>query len=78
MEEKPGVILVSRVTERAVWDLMVKYSSLQKLLRITAICQRVVSRLQKIPGSSLSNRLTPGDLKIADSYWIKIIQHASF
>ena len=78
MEEKPGFLLVSQVTEPAIWDLISKFSSLNKLLRITAICQRVVSRLRKTPGSSLSNPLTPGDLEIAASYWIKVTQRAYF
>ena len=57
IEEKPGILLVSQVAETAVWDLISKFSSLRKLLRITAICQRVVSRLRKTPGSSVSNPL---------------------
>ena len=38
----------------------------------------MVSRLRKIPGSSLSNPLTPGDLEKAASYWVKVTQHAYF
>ena len=76
MEEKPGILLVSQVTEPAVWDLISKYSSLNK--RITVICPRVVSRLRKIPGSHLSNPFTPGDLEIAASYWVKVTEHVYF
>ena len=78
MEERPAILLVSQVAEPTIWDLISKFSSFNKLLRITAICQRVVSRFRKTPGSSLSNPLTPGDLEIGASYWIKVTQHAYF
>ena len=74
MEEKPRALLISQVAEPAVWDLILKYSYFNKVLRITAICRRV----QKIPGSSLLNPLTPGDFEIANSYWVKVTQHGHF
>ncbi|XP_015120582.1 uncharacterized protein LOC107043551 [Diachasma alloeum] len=69
LEEKPGVILSVKVQRPEIWDLVHRYSSLSKLLRIKAICQRVIARLRRIPGSSLATALNPGDIEQARLLW---------
>lgn len=78
LEEKPGVLLTVQVHEINIWDLIHRYSSLNKLLRITALCQRFISRLRRVPNSSLDNPLNPGDLELARLYWAKATQLAHF
>ncbi|XP_011883910.1 PREDICTED: uncharacterized protein LOC105571052 [Vollenhovia emeryi] len=78
LEEKPGVLLNVATQQTNIWQLVNRYSSLTKLLRITAICKRFVSTLKKLPGSSLATPLTPSDIDEARLYWIKATQTAYF
>ncbi|XP_011313389.1 uncharacterized protein [Fopius arisanus] len=78
LEEKPGVVLNVKVQRPEICDLVHRYSSLSKLLRITALCQRFIARLRKIPGSSLKTALNPGDIEQARFFWIKASQSAYF
>ena len=61
-----------------LWDLCERYSSLNRQLRITAICQRVASRLKHLPNSSLSSPLSVSDLQTAHKFWIQSTQTAYF
>ncbi|XP_015122808.1 uncharacterized protein LOC107045162 [Diachasma alloeum] len=78
LEEKPGVVFNAKVQRPEIWDIVHRYSSLIKLLRVTAICQRFISRLKKVPGSSLKTSLNPGDIEQAQLFWIKTCQSAHF
>ncbi|XP_015120547.1 uncharacterized protein LOC107043528 [Diachasma alloeum] len=78
LEEKPGVVLNVKVQRIEIWDLVHRYSSLNRLLRITAICQRVIARLRRITGSSLATALNPGDIEQARLLWVKLTQSAHF
>lgn len=60
------------------WSLLNKYSSLNRLLKITALCQRAKKLFRKeltvIPGQFL----TPSEIEGAKKYWIKQIQQQDF
>lgn len=58
------------------WEMIYRYSSLQKLLRVTAICFRVSQIIEKMPQSTLYYPLTPQDINQARVYWIKATQAA--
>nr|XP_034195140.1 uncharacterized protein LOC117611301 [Osmia lignaria] len=59
------------------WDLIHKYSSLQKLFHVTSVCYRFISKLRRTTASTrLSN--TPADLERAKIFWIKATQSAYF
>ena len=72
--KKPVVLLVSQVTEPAIWDLILKYSSLNKTATDHGSLATGGLPASEVPGSSLSNPLTPGDFKIATSYLVKVTQ----
>ena len=61
-----------------LWDLCERYSSLNRLLRITAFCQRVASRLKHLPNSFLSSLLSVSDLQAAHKFWVQYTQTAYF
>ena len=79
-EEKPGITLIMRNQPgpMPLQSLAARYSSLDKLLRVTAIWQRYIARLRGIDHSSLSNPLNPGDLERALQYWMRATQAAYF
>ncbi|XP_011313118.1 uncharacterized protein [Fopius arisanus] len=78
LEEKPGVLLHLKAQPIALWDLIDRFSSLNRLLRVTAICRRFIARLRKVPHASLQYPLTLGDLEEARILWIKLTQAAHF
>ncbi|XP_011309469.1 uncharacterized protein [Fopius arisanus] len=78
LEEKPGVLLHLKAQPIALWDLIDRFSSLNRLLRVTAICRRFIARLRRVPHSSLQYPLTLGDLEEARILWIKLTQAAHF
>ncbi|XP_011313314.1 uncharacterized protein [Fopius arisanus] len=78
LEEKPGVLLHLKAQPIALWDLIDRFSSLNRLLRVTAICRRFIARLRRVPHSSLQCPLTLGDLEEARILWIKLTQAAHF
>ncbi|XP_029679590.1 uncharacterized protein LOC115245421 [Formica exsecta] len=77
LEERPGLLLTSStVKQHHLWELLYRYSSLIRLLQITAQCQRCCAILKGIPQFSLATPLTPADLE--GSYWIRSVQSAYF
>ncbi|XP_015127131.1 uncharacterized protein LOC107048476 [Diachasma alloeum] len=78
LEEKPGVLLHVKAHPIALWNLVDRFSSFNRLLRVTAICRRFIARLRKTPNSSLRYPLTLGDLEEARILWIKLTQAAHF
>ncbi|XP_051155785.1 uncharacterized protein LOC127278229 [Leptopilina boulardi] len=79
VEERPGLsLMVAANPQSQLWDLIGRYSSLNKLLRITSICSRVIKTLKQTPQSSLVYPLTPGDLNSSLLYWVRAIQGAYF
>ncbi|XP_012543645.1 uncharacterized protein LOC105841073 [Monomorium pharaonis] len=77
LEERPVKANVVRETPE-LWDLVFKYSSLTRLLRITAFCQRAVSYFKRHPISPRSLALTTDEITNAKLFWIKTIQRAFF
>lgn len=78
LEERPGQTLFAFTQSFSYWQLLDKYSSLTRLLRITAICRRFISRLRNIHNSSLSHPLTPADIEQNHLFWVRIVQNTWF
>lgn len=78
LEERQSMTATLSVQHKEPWDLLYKYSSITRLCRITALCQRTVSRFRKLPSSSLDNPLSPDEIVKAQQFWIKTVQHAAF
>ncbi|XP_011883656.1 PREDICTED: uncharacterized protein LOC105570816 [Vollenhovia emeryi] len=78
-EARPGVSLLT-VTPKAEyqWDLIYRYSNLTKLLRITALCFRFVSRLRKVHDSWPLRHTSPETLEKARLFWIQATQATYF
>ncbi|XP_011860460.1 PREDICTED: uncharacterized protein LOC105557753 [Vollenhovia emeryi] len=78
-EARPGVSLLT-VTPRTdyQWELIYRYSSLTKLLRITALCFRFVSRLRKAHYSLPVRHISPEILERARLFWIQATQATYF
>ena len=64
LEEKPVKSNVVR-NDFNLWDLIFKYSSLTKLFRITAYCQRAISHFKRRSNISNSSTLTVKELEEA-------------
>lgn len=60
------------------WNLIYRYSSLFRLLRITVLCFRFVSRLRKQRNSTPAHHITADDLEKAKIFWTKATQSAFF
>ncbi|XP_011858208.1 PREDICTED: uncharacterized protein LOC105555775 [Vollenhovia emeryi] len=78
-EARPGVSPLT-VTPRTdyQWELNYRYSSLTKLLRITALCFRFVSRLRKVHDSLPVRHISPETLEKARLFWIQAAQATHF
>ncbi|XP_011859407.1 PREDICTED: uncharacterized protein LOC105556908, partial [Vollenhovia emeryi] len=78
-EARPDVSLLT-VTPRTdyQWELTYRYSSLTKLLRITALCFRFVSRLRKVHDSLPVRHISPETLEKARVFWIQATQATYF
>ena len=78
-EARPGVSNLLNIRKLEYhWDLIYKYSSLNKLFRITSVCFRILSRLRR---STISLPLivqSPEDLERARIFWIKATQSLYF
>ncbi|XP_011861147.1 PREDICTED: uncharacterized protein LOC105558193 [Vollenhovia emeryi] len=70
-----SVITPGKSTEP--WDLLRRYSSLTRLLRITAWCRRSVTRFRRALNVS-SGPLTTHELEAAMNFWIRAIQQSHF
>ncbi|XP_011313282.1 uncharacterized protein [Fopius arisanus] len=78
LEGRPGVLFHARAQHIALWDLIDRFSSFNRLIRETAICRRFIALLRRTPNSSLQNPLNLGDLEEARIFWIKLTQAAHF
>ncbi|XP_011313461.1 uncharacterized protein, partial [Fopius arisanus] len=78
LEEKPGVTLTASLARSSLWDLCSRYSSLYKLLRITAICQTVAGnmmrKLDRKKGVIVPALFSPESIEAARLYWVKATQ----
>lgn len=77
-ERSVQVSIVTSVKSIEPWNLLYRYSSLNRLLRITAICKRVINQFRGVPNSSLNFPITPQELEAAKLYWITSIQQHYF
>lgn len=78
IEERPSQIMNISVRTKSYWDLMDKYSTLTRLLRITAICRRFAMCLKRIPQKSLAVPLNPEELNTSRLFWAKVVQKTWF
>ncbi|XP_024871917.1 uncharacterized protein LOC112454648 [Temnothorax curvispinosus] len=79
MEERPGYVMNALVSLPPCWELLRKYSSLTRLLRVTATCRRFVNCLRKVTQSSPSNYpLTPIEIQQSRDLWVRIVQRTWF
>ncbi|XP_011883953.1 PREDICTED: uncharacterized protein LOC105571092 [Vollenhovia emeryi] len=71
-----STVIIDKSSE--LWDLIFRYSSLTKLLRITALCRKFVSLLRKCRNSSEEKSLSITDIEREKLYWVKAIQQSFF
>ncbi|XP_043276012.1 uncharacterized protein [Venturia canescens] len=79
LEHRPGFIFTSNLEPIGeIWDLVHRYSSLTRLLRITAMCQRALHRFERSSPVRTDIQLTPDDLEPARLFWVLHTQSAYF
>ncbi|XP_043282378.1 uncharacterized protein [Venturia canescens] len=78
LEERPGLTLIVSTQPSPVFDLIHRYSSLTRLLRITSLLFKALTNLKGAGQDSSGSLLTPGDLEHSQQYWVKAIQGAYF
>jgi len=79
LEAQPTHALVSlRDRQETSWNLLERYSSLSKLLRITAMCKRAARRFRRLPTDVTSVPLTPIELDDSCQFWIRQVQQSHF
>ncbi|XP_051173483.1 uncharacterized protein LOC127289540 [Leptopilina boulardi] len=71
-------MVFTTTTAHQGWDLIQRYSSLNRLLRITALCFRFLAILKGTPQSTLRNPINTKDLDEVMIYWIKFSQASYF
>ncbi|XP_071578918.1 uncharacterized protein [Temnothorax nylanderi] len=75
-EARPGIALHAAASQSEYhWDLIYRYSTLNKLLKVTALCFRFISLLRKRRAKSLDLHSA---LEKARLFWIKATQAAYF
>ena len=78
-EEQPGSSLIVTATRPQYhWEMIYRYSSLTRLLRVTSICFRVGRIIKKLSHSSLRYPITPQDINQSRLFWIQSTQTAYF
>ncbi|XP_018307568.1 uncharacterized protein [Mycetomoellerius zeteki] len=79
-EERARSYAVAIVSpEPEAWDLIKRYSSLTKLLRITAWIRRAIERFRKTTNArAAQDPLTPLELDSVLAFWTKLTQYACF
>ena len=78
LEERRAIVVSAVTQKQPQWDLLTRYSCLTRLLRITAICRRVISRMRRVALSSLYNPLTPAEIESARLFWVGVVQLTHF
>lgn len=79
MEESSKYTLTSRPdNQEPLWDLLTKYSSLSKLLRVTATCKRAITRFRRLPTELSSEHITPDELQQSCLFWVLYVQRHYF
>ncbi|KAK2578790.1 hypothetical protein KPH14_012728 [Odynerus spinipes] len=79
LESRPAVALsVTHVTTEYHWNLIHKYSSLTRLLRITTLCFRFVSKLKKTLKGVPAFIISAEDIQTSRIFWVKATQAIYF
>ncbi|RLU26191.1 hypothetical protein DMN91_002357 [Ooceraea biroi] len=79
IESRPGISLfTANSRDDYHWDLMHRYSSLNKLLRLTALCFQFVSLLRNQLKEKPAAVLTLASIEWSRIFWIKATQSAFF
>lgn len=80
LEERKRVVATVTLDPTAqLWDLIQRFSTLTRLLRITALCVRAVTRFKLgAQPATVAGPLTPAELEAAKLYWVKATQRAYF
>ncbi|XP_018370073.1 PREDICTED: uncharacterized protein LOC108765725 [Trachymyrmex cornetzi] len=79
LEKNPKRAFIShQVSQTPPWDLIERYSSLTKLIRITAICKHVVTWFRQSLKESNNGSLTTLELQESCQFYIRQIQKSSF
>ncbi|XP_072757717.1 uncharacterized protein [Anoplolepis gracilipes] len=78
LEERLVRAFITQAEPDRIWDLIHRYSSYNKLLRITALCKRAISRFRRAENSSLTTPISTSEMNEAGTYWIRTIQTIFF
>ncbi|XP_018392386.1 PREDICTED: uncharacterized protein LOC108771566 [Cyphomyrmex costatus] len=79
LEETSHLTLNSLIgRQKPPWDLLERYSSLTKLLRVTATCKRAISRFRRLPIKAGEECITPTELQSSCSFWVLQVQKSHF
>ncbi|XP_011883775.1 PREDICTED: uncharacterized protein LOC105570933 [Vollenhovia emeryi] len=79
LEERPGQISTTVAQTHSYWNLLDRYSSFTKLLRVTATCRRFVARLKRLPQTSpIHYPLTPDEIDQSRNTWVRLVQQEWF
>lgn len=76
MEERRNAGVVANVVVTANWDLRTKYSSLTRLLRVSAYCFRFINNCRRTVKTK--GCITSNELDFALRYWIQVTQEIHF
>lgn len=77
-ERQVQVAIINNNEAKEPWNLLNRYSDLNRLLRITAVCRRIIDRFRRKNNSFLTLPLTPQELENAKFYWVKVVQQHHF
>ncbi|XP_015429654.1 PREDICTED: uncharacterized protein LOC107186326 [Dufourea novaeangliae] len=79
LEERHGQSFIVATTHpEYLWEMIYRFSSLIRLLRVIAICFRVVQLIKRMPQSTLASPITPHETDHSRVFWIKATQAAYF
>lgn len=76
MEERRSFLVLATVSVQPAWELRTKFSSLTRLLRVSAYCLRFINNCRNVV--KVKGCITPVELERALQYWIKVTQAIHF
>ncbi|XP_003370011.1 Pao retrotransposon peptidase superfamily [Trichinella spiralis] len=77
-ERRPTVIMLNvNVTIPPIFEFE-KFGNFEKMLRLTAYCNRFVSNCKTLPERRKLRELTSEEMITAEKYWLKIVQRNEF
>jgi hypothetical protein len=75
-EQRTTRALMSQITPE--WSVLARYSSLNKLKRITSYCYRFINNCRKPKEERITTPLTPQEVHHALQFWISYVQKREF